>query len=71
MIGHGLWHSQKMQNAERSTPHCGTSRLAVSGTHPTDLVGRYWTDRLTAGDLDLDLIDRKTDRTRKQAPSRI
>lgn len=65
------YSNQPLQkNTHRSNLHAGTSKLAVQGTHPTDMVGRYWTDRLTAGDLDLELVDRKTDRTRKQALAR-
>jgi hypothetical protein len=33
----------------------------VAGRKPTTLTGRYYTDRFTAGDMDLVLIDRRTD----------
>jgi hypothetical protein len=45
----------------RSPVHTGACRLNVAGRKPTTLTGRYYTDRFTAGDMDLVLIGRRTD----------
>lgn len=50
----------------RSTPHRGSVRLCIIGDEPQSLSGSYWTDRLTAGSMDLDLFDRKTTRNRSE-----
>ena len=38
---------------ERSRIHHGALLLQINGQPPTRLVGKYWTDRDTAGDMDL------------------
>lgn len=49
------------EHRPRSQPHAGATQLQVSGRRPTQITGTYWTDRLTVGDLDLRLLDRRTD----------
>jgi hypothetical protein len=49
------------EHRPRSQPHVGATQLHVSGQQPTELTGMYWTDRFTAGDLDLRLLNRHTD----------
>jgi hypothetical protein len=49
------------EHRPRSQPHIGATQLRVSGQRPTQITGMYWTDRLTAGDLDLRLLNRRTD----------
>ena len=57
----------RQEHSTRSVAHYGTTALRVVGITPGSLHGTYWTDRLTTGDLSLDLIDRKTDRTETDA----
>jgi hypothetical protein len=38
---------------DRSQPHDGTAVLEIVGSPPTKLVGRYWTDRKTTGEISL------------------
>ncbi|TKA00013.1 hypothetical protein FCI23_43935 [Actinacidiphila oryziradicis] len=45
----------------RSRRHTGACRLNLAGRIPTELAGRYYTDRFTAGDMDLVLIGRTSD----------
>src|SRR5690606_38585923 len=45
----------------RSRQHLGAVRLRVAGRLPNEMSGSYWTDRLTAGDMKLALVDRETD----------
>lgn len=52
----------RQEHNERSYPHHGTTLLQVTGIDPKTLDGSYWTDRLTAGDITLTLVDRKVDR---------
>jgi hypothetical protein len=49
------------EHRPRSQPHVGAAQLHVSGRRPAQVTGMYWTDRFTAGDLDLRLLDRRTD----------
>lgn len=60
-------NSARQQHSQRSFQHSGTCRLDVTGTEPNSLSGTYWTDRVTAGDMTLTLIDRRDDRTRQEA----
>jgi hypothetical protein len=46
---------------QRSPRHTGACRLSVTGRSPSILQGRYYTDRFTAGDMELVLVDRRTD----------
>ena len=49
------------EHRPRSSPHAGAALLQIAGPTPTALNGTYWTDRLTAGDLRLHRVDRRTD----------
>ena len=60
-------NNAKQAHSHRSHQHSGTCRLDVTGTEPASLSGTYWTDRITAGDMTLTLIDRKDDRPREDA----
>ena len=60
-------NNARQAHAHRSYQHSGTSRLDVTGTAPRSLSGTYWTDRITAGDMTLTLVDRKYDRSREDA----
>lgn len=51
----------KQQHRPRSNPFTGAAQFRVQGKSPTQLVGTYWTDRLTCGDMYLTLHNRKTD----------
>ncbi len=45
----------------RNPPHWGACELEISGLTPTEISGKYWTDRLTAGDMRLTFFDRRAD----------
>ena len=60
-------NSARQAHSHRSHQHAGTCRLDVMGTAPSSLSGTYWTDRMTAGDMTLTLVDRKDDRPRDDA----
>jgi 4-amino-4-deoxy-L-arabinose transferase-like glycosyltransferase len=45
----------------RSQPHVGASELAVVGRMPTQVTGKYWTARFTAGVMALRYVNRRTD----------
>lgn len=60
-------NSARQAHSHRSHQHSGTCRLDVTGTTPESLSGIYWTDRITAGDMTVTLIDRKHDRPRDNA----
>lgn len=60
-------NNARQAHSHRSHQHSGTCRLDVTGTNPRSLSGTYWTDRITAGDMTLTLIDRKDDRPRDEA----
>jgi hypothetical protein len=51
----------KQQHQPRSLTHSGASEIFVTGREPNELDGRYWTSRLTTGDLTFVFIDRRTD----------
>jgi SMODS-associating 2TM, beta-strand rich effector domain len=55
-------NTPRQEHLHRSPKHAGASDLIVVGTAPEEITGMYWTDRLTHGDMDLVLVDRKTDR---------
>ncbi len=57
----------RQAHGHRSSQHSGTCRLDVTGISPARLTGTYWTDRLTAGDASLTLVDRTDDRPRDEA----
>lgn len=60
-------NNARQAHSHRSHQHSGTCRLDVVGTIPRTLSGTYWTDRITAGDMTLTLVDRKDDRPRNDA----
>ncbi|MFE2096979.1 hypothetical protein [Streptomyces sp. NPDC059468] len=51
----------QVAHQQRSPRHTGACRLSLAGRAPTALTGRYYTDRFTAGDMELVLISRTTD----------
>ncbi|MFJ9816031.1 hypothetical protein ACIRU3_12275 [Streptomyces sp. NPDC101151] len=51
----------QVAHQQRSPRHTGACRLSLAGRTPTALAGRYYTDRFTAGDMELVLITRTTD----------
>lgn len=61
----------KQEHNARSYPHHGTTLLQIIGSEPTSLQGTYWTDRLTAGDVKLELVDRSTSLTQSDALSAV
>lgn len=52
----------KQEHRPRSSPHRGACEFTVVGRVPKTISGTYWTDRLTVGDMDLVLVDRRKDR---------
>jgi SMODS-associating 2TM, beta-strand rich effector domain len=48
------------KHLSRSPRHVGACEFEVSGTAPTELKGSYFTDRFTAGDMELKFADRTT-----------
>lgn len=60
-------NSARQAHSHRSHQHSGTCRLDLTGTTPKSLSGIYWTDRTTAGDVTVTLVDRKDDRPRDDA----
>jgi SMODS-associating 2TM, beta-strand rich effector domain len=57
----------KQEHNARSYPHHGTTLLQIIGAEPKSVQGTYWTDRLTAGDVKLELIDRSTSHAQADA----
>jgi len=54
-----LYHSEpRLEHQGRSRTHWGAVRLMLVGPDSKMLTGEYWTDRKTAGSLDLRLISR-------------
>lgn len=51
----------KLAHRPRSLAHLGSCEVTVVGDKPTQIDGMYWTNRLTMGDMELQLIDRRTD----------
>ncbi|WP_432197176.1 hypothetical protein [Streptomyces sp. bgisy027] len=51
----------QVAHQQRSPRHTGACRLSLAGRTPRALAGRYYTDRFTAGDMELVLISRTTD----------
>ncbi|WP_456316488.1 Cap15 family cyclic dinucleotide receptor domain-containing protein [Streptomyces luteolus] len=50
----------RLEHQPRSRSHTGTCLLTITERIPQTLSGRYWTDRLTMGDMDLTYLDRAT-----------
>ena len=48
----------------RSNPHSGTCKIVFTGREPKSASGAYWTDRLSAGSMEIAWIDKGTDRSR-------
>ncbi|WP_456080961.1 Cap15 family cyclic dinucleotide receptor domain-containing protein [Microterricola pindariensis] len=53
-------NSPKESETHRSMRHFGTSQLDPTSLQPKEIVGRYFTDRYTKGDLSAELISRTT-----------
>lgn len=53
----------KQEHRPRSSPHRGACEFTVVGRLPQKVSGTYWTDRFTVGDMDLEFVDRKRDRS--------
>lgn len=53
-------NTPRAEHEVRSPRHEGAGRIAVTGLTPQSATGRYFTGRLTVGDMDLTLIDRST-----------
>lgn len=51
----------QVAHQHRSPVHTGACRISLAGRTPRSISGRYYTDRFTAGDMDLDLISRSTE----------
>jgi hypothetical protein len=49
------------EHRPRSQPHLGASEFHISGRQPEEISGTYWTARLTAGDMHMRLLNRRTD----------
>ncbi len=45
----------------RSPSHLGAAELRVAGRLPTEITGRYWTARFTAGDMKFKRVNGETD----------
>ncbi|MEV4453591.1 Cap15 family cyclic dinucleotide receptor domain-containing protein [Streptomyces mirabilis] len=54
-------NTPRTEYRQRSPRHSGACRLSVTGRTPQSITGSYFTDRFTAGDMDLTLVDRSTD----------
>lgn len=54
-------NTPRTEYRQRSPRHSGACRLSVTGRTPQTITGSYFTDRFTAGDMDLTLVDRSTD----------
>lgn len=48
------------EHRPRSQPHVGASQFEMTGHQPTHMTGTYWTERLTAGDIELTWKTRNT-----------
>jgi hypothetical protein len=56
------YHNEPAQeHRPRSQPHLGASEFHIGGREPGEMSGTYWTARLTAGDMQMRLVSRKTD----------
>jgi len=63
VLAYAYENTPRQEHLNRSPRHVGASELRVVGSAPEEMTeGIYWTDRLTRGDMDLVLVDRKTDR---------
>jgi hypothetical protein len=51
-------NTPKMSESSRSPRSLGTSRLDPTSMSPTEMVGDYFTDRYTKGDITAELVDR-------------
>lgn len=54
-------NAPQQKHQPRSNPHSGASEFDVVGMEPATMSGTYWTARLTAGDMHLHRLDKKTD----------
>jgi hypothetical protein len=51
----------QVAHLHRSPVHTGACRISLAGRAPRAITGRYYTDRFTAGDMELNLISRSTE----------
>jgi SMODS-associating 2TM, beta-strand rich effector domain len=51
----------KQEHRARSPNHDGACQLEAVGDAPVEMRGHYWTSRFTAGDLELQFVDRTLD----------
>ncbi|WP_329260522.1 hypothetical protein OG223_41455 [Streptomyces sp. NBC_01478] len=60
-IGFLYDNTPRVEHQHRSPRHDGACRLSVTGLIPKAATGHYFTERFTAGDVDLTLISRSTE----------
>jgi len=61
VLSYAYANTPDQKHHARSRQHLGAVRLRLAGRLPTEMSGTYWTDRLTAGDMKLTLLDREKD----------
>jgi len=61
VLAYTYLNEPKQEHRTRSPAHAGASQLRVVGRLPKQLNGTYWTDRLTAGDMEFEFVDREVD----------
>lgn len=49
------------EHRPRSQPHSGATEFHISGRHPDEMTGTYWTARLTTGDMYACRLNRRSD----------
>ncbi|MFJ6616203.1 hypothetical protein ACIQOW_01300 [Kitasatospora sp. NPDC091335] len=54
-------NTPQVAHQNRSPAHTGACRITLAGRSPGSMNGRYYTDRFTAGDMELVLVNRNTD----------
>lgn len=60
MLTYTYTNRPRQELEHRSRPHLGTAALDVVGLRPSIIIGEYFTDRYTKGDMTLHLVDRTT-----------
>ncbi len=53
-------NTPQVVHQQRNPRHAGACQLSAIGPSPQAMTGRYFTERLTAGDMDLTLVSRDT-----------
>lgn len=61
ILSYAYANTPAQKHQPRSRQHFGAVRLRIAGRLPTEMNGTYWTDRLTAGDMNLVFVDREND----------